>query len=51
MPIKSIFVSFKFQKKCAKFAQRSFNLAKNGDVITQYRYSDPAFNLISEDSI
>ena len=38
-PIKSKFVSFKFAKKCSKFAKRSFNLAKNGDVIAQYCYS------------
>ena len=38
--IKSNFVSFKFEeKKCSKFAQRSFNLANNGNVIAQYRYS------------
>ena len=24
------------RKKCSKFAKRSFNLAKNGDVIAQY---------------
>ena len=38
-PLKSEFVSFKFRKKCSKFAKRSFNLAKNGDVIAQYCYS------------
>ena len=43
-PIKSKFVSFKFAKKCSKFAKRSFNLGKNGDVIAQYRYSSIQIN-------
>ena len=38
-PLKSEFCVVQIRKKCSKFAKRSFNLAKNGDVIAQYCYS------------